>query len=88
MRIGNLHETAANMAILLAHVTIRISLAKDTFSVNNTQERLVMASIKAFTRCFAAPGGLQRIGKWAMQRSCSNAPAFACLMWPYHQCTD
>ncbi len=73
MWAGKVQSLAMDVAILLARCTLvrcalRTKLAgcsKNSIPGFNAtlQQRLVLASVQAFTRCLAAPGGLQHTGK-------------------------
>jgi len=70
---GKMQSLAVDVAILLARCTVaRCALRTKLAGCSHNsipgfnadlQQRLVLASIQAFTRCFAAPGGLQHTGK-------------------------
>ncbi len=68
MSAGKVHSLAIDVAILLVHCALRTKLEEcgkkgpSDFDAD-LQQRLVLASVQAFTRCLAAPGGLQHTGK-------------------------
>ncbi|KAL0056124.1 hypothetical protein WJX82_007923 [Trebouxia sp. C0006] len=64
---GKVHSVAIDVAILLVHCALRTKLEefvkKSPWDFDATlQQRFVLASVQAFTKCLAVPGGLQHIG--------------------------
>ena len=65
---GKVHSVAIDVAILLVHCALRTKLEECVIKRPWTfdaplQQRFVLASVQAFTKCLAAPGGLQHTGK-------------------------
>ncbi len=68
MWAGKVHSLATHLAILLVHCALRTKLegcgkTKPSGFNASLQQRFVLASVQAFTRCLAAPGGIQHTGK-------------------------
>lgn len=68
MSTGKVHSLATDMAILLVHCALKTKLEdcvkKRPWTLDAPlQQRFVLASVQAFTKCLAAPGGLQHTGK-------------------------
>lgn len=60
---GSVHEITFHMALTLANLPVRaVKLGRDNLNVD-TQQGIVLASVKAFTKCFAVPGSHQHIGE-------------------------
>lgn len=84
MSAGKVHSVATDVAILLVHCALRITLEKSvikrpwTFDAS-LQQRFVLASVQAFTKCLAAPGGLQHTGKHPQPAALHNPAGYACL---------
>ncbi|KAL0031805.1 hypothetical protein WJX79_008400 [Trebouxia sp. C0005] len=67
MWAGKVHSLAIDVAILLVHCALRTKLEgcgenRPSGLDATLQQRFVLASVQAFTRCLAAPGGLQHTG--------------------------
>lgn len=72
MWAGKVPSLAIDVAILLVHCALRTKLEgcgenRPSGLDATLQQRFVLASVQAFTRCLAAPGGLQHTGKHPQQ---------------------
>lgn len=80
---GKVHSVAIDVAILLVHCALRTKLEefvkKSPWDFDATlQQRFVLASVQAFTKCLAVPGGLQHIGKHPQPAALPNTVGDAC----------
>ena len=65
-QVGDVQETATHLAIL-AQLAVGTNFTAQRSTHRTAVQQIVLASIQAFTRCFAAPGGLQHVGKYPAQ---------------------
>ena len=88
MQVGKMQDTAIDTAICLAHLAVRTKLGRDTLEHYILQQRLVRASVQAFVRCFAAPGGLRHIGMCAPAAVLLTYSCMCLTMCLYHHHTN
>lgn len=77
-----MHNITFDMAVTLAHLAVKAVKYKpdimDTIDID-MQQHLVLASVKAFTKCFATPGSHQHIGE-CTPLGTTIISGFACSM--------